>query len=171
MGHKTEGEQAAVRDLEKIHWGEIGGLPVYLYTLSSGGLVAKVTNYGTNLTELHVPDRNGQTADVVLGLDTLDEYVTHRPFLGCILGRVANRVAKGSFSLDGKKHTLTINWGSHHLHGGKKGFNRKVWTVTHQEQTDDHASLTMAYTSPKISASSKIDSFVGSEEPFWRPKF
>ena len=145
---ETEDEQAALRDLEKIQWGEIGGMPVYLYTLSSGGLVAKVTNYGTNLTELHVPDHNGQTADVVLGLDTLDEYVTHRPFLGCILGRVANRVAKGSFSLDGKDHTLTTNWGSHHLHGGHEGLNRKVWTVTHQEQTDDHASLTMMYTSP-----------------------
>ncbi len=143
---KPQGEAAV--GLDKIRWGEIDEKPVYLFTLSSGGITAKITNYGTNLTALEVPDHRGKTADVVLGLDTLEEYVSQRPFFGCTLGRVANRIANGRFILDGKEHNLTTNWGKHHLHGGEEGFNRKVWDVTQEELTDERVSVTMTYTSP-----------------------
>jgi aldose 1-epimerase len=109
---------------------EGGGTPVRLYTLKgSGGLVAKVTNYGTILTELHVPDRSGKLEDVVLGFDSPARYVEGHPFFGATAGRVANRIANASFSLDGKDYALAKNNGPHSLHGGAKGFDKHVWDV------------------------------------------
>lgn len=91
------------------------------------GMVAKFINYGGIITELHVPDKNGKTADVVLGFDNLKSYLDGHPYFGCITGRVANRIAKGKFTLDGKEYTLATNNGPNHLHGGDKGFDKKVW--------------------------------------------
>src|ERR1700719_3615642 len=72
------------------------GTPVDLFTLSnSNGLVAKISNYGTIITELHVPDRSGRNGDVVLGFDNLDQYLKGHPYFGCTVGRVANRIANG----------------------------------------------------------------------------
>jgi aldose 1-epimerase len=104
------------------------GKDVELYTLTNkNGLVAKVTNYGGILTELHVPDRNGQNGNVVLGFATLDKYEAGHPFFGATTGRVANRIAKGRFTLDGKEYTLAVNNPPNHLHGGNVGFDKKVW--------------------------------------------
>jgi aldose 1-epimerase len=104
------------------------GTAVDLYTLTNAnGLVVKVTNLGTIITELHVPDRKGALGDVVLGFDNLAQYVKGHPCFGCTVGRVANRIAKGRFTLDGKTYTLVINNGPNHLHGGNKGFDKKVW--------------------------------------------
>ena len=97
---------------------------VDLYTLTNrDGLVAKITNLGGHVTELHVPDRNGHMADIVLGHSTLDPYLDRRtnPYFGSIVGRYANRIAKGKFTLDGKQYTLDANSGGNHLHGGKRG--------------------------------------------------
>lgn len=114
----------------------LDGQLVDLYTLTNaGGLVAKVTNYGTIITELHVPDRNGKFADIVLGFDKLDPYLQKHPFFGCVVGRVANRIAKGRFTLDGKTYTLAINNGPNHLHGGIKGFDKMVWKAEPQAGT------------------------------------
>ena len=101
-----------------------------LYTLTNrNGLVAKITNLGGHLTELHVPDRNGQLADIVLGHSTLEPYLDHKtnPYFGSIVGRYANRIAKGKFTLDGKEYTLDASSGGNHLHGGKVGFDLKTW--------------------------------------------
>src|SRR5262249_39460535 len=104
------------------------GTPVELFTLASGkGTVAKITNYGALLTELRVGDRDGILADVVLGCDDLKSYVAGHPFFGCTVGRVANRIAKGRFTLDGKEYKLATNNGPNHLHGGIKGFDKVVW--------------------------------------------
>ena len=79
------------------------GTAVDLYTLTNAnGLALKVATYGTIITELHVPDRAGELADVVLGFDNLDQYLKGHPYFGCTVGRVANRIAKGKFTLDGK---------------------------------------------------------------------
>jgi len=137
------------KGIQKIEWGRAGGEAVYLYTLNSeDGVTAKVTNYGALLTELHVPDRNGKLADVVLGFDALDGYLTRHPYFGCTVGRVANRVAEGKFTLDKQAYTLVTNNGPNHLHGGEKGFDKQVWEVTDAENTAAGASLTMVYTSP-----------------------
>jgi aldose 1-epimerase len=104
------------------------GTDVKIYTLTNtNGMVAKVMEYGATLTELRVPDRSGQFTNVVLGFDRLDLYLTNPYYLGATLGRVANRIAKGRFTLDGKEYVLATNRPPHHLHGGIKGFDKRVW--------------------------------------------
>lgn len=104
------------------------GQEVTVYTLTNkNGLVAKVMNYGATWTEMHVPDRNGKMGDVLLGFDDLDSWLTKNPFFGSTTGRVANRIAKGKFTLDGKEYTLVVNNGPNHLHGGRKGLDKQIW--------------------------------------------
>jgi len=111
-------------------FGKIDDTPVQLYTLTNkNGLVAKITNYGAIVTELHVPDRDGKLADIVLGFDSLDGYVNGRSYFGAIVGRVANRIRNAEFTLDGKHYTLEANDKPHHLHGGKRGWDKVVWSV------------------------------------------
>jgi aldose 1-epimerase len=112
------------------------GTPVQLFTLTNAaGLVAKVADYGTIITELHVPDRSGRNGDIVLGFDSLEKYLKGHPYFGCTVGRVANRIAKGRFTLDGKTYTLAVNNGPNHLHGGLKGFDKVVWKAQPQQGT------------------------------------
>ena len=87
----------------------------------------KVMTYGGIITEVHVPDRQGKTADVVLGFNSLEAYLAGNPHFGAITGRVANRIAKGRFTIDGQEYKLALNNGPNTLHGGLKGFDKKVW--------------------------------------------
>jgi aldose 1-epimerase len=100
-----------------------------LYTLTnSHGLEIRAMNYGGIILSMSVPDRKGQFADVVLGHDTLEGYIPNTPYLGAIIGRYANRIANGSFTLDGKTYTLPKNNGPNTLHGGvEKTFDKVVW--------------------------------------------
>ncbi len=131
---------------QKSSFGKLAdGTPVELFTLTNThGLVAKITNYGTIITELHVPDRNGKLGDVVLGFDNLDQYLKGHPCFGCTVGRVANRIANGRFTLDGKTYVLAINNGPNHLHGGIKGFDKALWKAEHQAG----AAIKFTHTSP-----------------------
>ena len=109
-------------------WGSVDGKPVQLWTLDSGsGMRMRVTNYGTIITELHVPDRSGKPVDVVLGRPTVQDYVERTQYFGCTAGRCANRIGKGQFSIDGKAFQVTCNNGPNCLHGGAKGFDKVVW--------------------------------------------
>lgn len=120
------------------------GTAVELFTLTnSSGLTAKITNYGTIITELHVPDRAGKNGDVVLGFDNLEQYLKGHPFFGCTVGRVANRIAKGTFTLEGKTYQVAVNNGPNHLHGGLKGFDKMVWKAEPQSG----AAVKFSYTS------------------------
>ncbi len=109
------------------------GTPVEIYTLSDASYEAQVTNYGGIVVSLKVPDRHGKAADVVLGFDDLDGYVKNNndpkggAFFGAIIGRYANRIAHGTFILDGHKYSLPRNNGQNSLHGGPHGFNNVVW--------------------------------------------
>jgi len=104
------------------------GAAVDLYTMTNtNGMIARVITFGALLTELHVPDRTGAMADVVLGFKTLDGYEGVHPYFGGTIGRVANRIAKGKFRLGGQEYTLAINNGPNHLHGGNKGFDKRIW--------------------------------------------
>ena len=88
-------------------FGREGNTPVQLYTLTNkNGLIAKISNYGAIVTELHAPDRNGRLADVVLGFDNLDGYLAGHPYFGAIVGRVANRIRNAEFALEGSRYTL-----------------------------------------------------------------
>lgn len=123
------------------------GNKVTAYTLiNKNGAWAKIINYGGIVTELHVPDKNGKFDDVVLGFDKLDGYLAGHPYFGCITGRVANRVGNAQFVLDGKTYNLAANNGKHSLHGGKGGFDKKLWKAEPM-LTADGPALKLSYTS------------------------
>ena len=104
------------------------GQEVILYTLSNDdGMRIEVMNYGGIIRAIEVPDRNGKQADITLGFDTLEPYLGRHPFFGALVGRFANRIGKARFSLDGTEIQLAQNNGENHLHGGLRGFDKKVW--------------------------------------------
>ena len=106
------------------------GTPVDLFTLTvASGMEASIATYGGVVVRLTAPDREGVMADVTLGYQSLDGYFDDGCFFGCLVGRVANRIANASFFLDGREHRLDQNHGSHHLHGGSRGFHSRVWQV------------------------------------------
>jgi aldose 1-epimerase len=125
----TGSDSGKVERVKKTLFGKLpDGTEIQLFTLrNTKGAVAKVITYGATLTELWVPDKSGKNADVVLGFDNLAGYLTDHPYFGATVGRYANRVAKGQFRLDGRTYSLFVNNGPNSLHGGKVGFNRKVW--------------------------------------------
>jgi aldose 1-epimerase len=128
-------------------YGTLHGAPVQIYTLTNvHGLVAKITNYGATVTELHVPDRNGRFADVVLGFDNLDDYLKGSAYFGAIVGRVANRIRNAEFTLEGKRFALAANDPPNHLHGGRKGWDKVVWSATPIESANGPA-LALTYVS------------------------
>ena len=107
------------------------GEPVDLFTLKNNKDVeVSITNYGGTITSLNVPDRNGVFGDVVLGYETLEEYIKNPRYFGALIGRHANRIAGGRFSLNGVEYQLAQNNGSNHLHGGNKGFDKRVWDAS-----------------------------------------
>ncbi|HYW94260.1 MAG TPA: aldose epimerase family protein [Bacteroidales bacterium] len=104
------------------------GRDIDQFTLENDqGMVVKIINYGGIITNIMVPDKNGDLHDVVLGFDNLESYLGTHPYFGAIIGRYANRIANGRFELNGKGYTLAVNNGPNHLHGGIHGFDKKVW--------------------------------------------
>jgi aldose 1-epimerase len=148
----SSGDTARAADekpkLDKKPFGKTAdGTDVDLYVLTNGkGVTAKIITYGGIVTELHVPDRDGKAGDVVLGFDDLKGYLAGHPFFGAIVGRVANRIAKGRFTLDGKEYKLATNNGPNHLHGGIKGFDKFVWKAEPVE-TKDGVGVKLSYVS------------------------
>lgn len=107
------------------------GVPVERYILiNSAGMQVCILSYGGIIQKLEAIDRYGNVADVVLGFDSLQPYLTNTPYFGAIIGRYANRIANANFSLNGKKHQLKINNGPNHLHCGVFGFDKKIWQVS-----------------------------------------
>jgi aldose 1-epimerase len=121
---------------------DVGGAMTELFTLKNkSGMMAQVTNYGAKLVTLIVPDRNGVPADVVMGYDNIDRYLTANPNFGATVGRFANRISNASFTLDGTTYQLTKNDGPNILHGGNKSFRHVVWKAA---QADD-SSVVLTY--------------------------
>jgi aldose 1-epimerase len=122
------------------------GTEVDLYTLTNtAGTTARIMTYGAILTELTAPDRDGKMTDVVLGFDNLKDYLAGHPYFGATVGRVANRIAKGKFTLDDKEYKLATNNGPNALHGGLKGFDKVVWKA--EPVTADGAAVKFTYVS------------------------
>lgn len=112
----------------------LGSLPdgraVSVFTLTgTGGAEVRVAAYGATVLSIRVPDRDGALGDVVLGHDALDDYLRDRSYLGCVVGRYGNRIGGGRFTLDGREVVLETNDGPNHLHGGRDGFHRRLWTA------------------------------------------
>jgi aldose 1-epimerase len=129
LGAFVAAEASAAGTIEKSVFGKLAdGTAVELYTVTNArALVMKVMTYGAVMTELQVPDRNGKISDITLGFDNLEQYTGVHPYFGSTIGRVANRIAKGKFTLEGKDYNLAVNDGPNALHGGLKGFNRVLW--------------------------------------------
>jgi aldose 1-epimerase len=123
------------------------GDAIHRYVLhNEKGVEAIVINYGATLVSLKIPDRNGKAADVVLGYDNLEGYEQDKSFFGATIGRYGNRIAKGEFTLDGTAFHLPKNDGPNTLHGGSRGFNKRIWTATDRSGTDAEV-LELTYTS------------------------
>jgi aldose 1-epimerase len=125
-----------------------GGATVEAFTLMNAhGIELRTITYGGIIASLRTPDRLGKRADIVLGFDSLTGYLPNPQYLGAIVGRYANRIARGRFTLDGADYQLTTNIGAHHLHGGVRGFDQVVW---HGEpfQKDSEVGVILAHTSP-----------------------
>ena len=117
------------------------GESVFAIMLDNGILSCRILTYGATLQSLFVPDRNGNPIDVVLGYDTLREYETQDGYLGATIGRFANRIAHGHFTLNRRPYTLVVNNDENHLHGGTVGFSHRVWSVETLSSTEVCLSL------------------------------
>jgi aldose 1-epimerase len=116
--------------IQSASFGRAGATNVQLYTLTNlHGIEAKIMTYGATLVSLKTPDRAGRMGNIVLGFDTLEPYLAGVPYFGATVGRYANRIANGRFVLDGKSHSLSQNDGANSLHGGRRGFDKRVWTA------------------------------------------
>lgn len=104
------------------------------------GAQIKLSTIGAGILSILVPDRDGRMADVVMGYENLEDYISDGPCAGKIPGRYANRIAAGRFRLDGKEYRLAVNCGPNHLHGGPTGFQNRIWTIS--ELSDDEVAMT-----------------------------
>ena len=138
--------QAATR-VDKKSFGRTDAGEAFLFTLSrEGAATVEITNQGGFIVSIVAKDRAGKPADVALGYKDFDGYVKGKDFLGCLVGRYANRIAKGEFTLDGKKYTLARNNGPNALHGGPTGFHSRLWTPKVVSGADGEA-LELTYVS------------------------
>jgi aldose 1-epimerase len=124
------------------------GVAVERYTLRNrGGMEARIATYGGIVTHLTAPDRKGHLDDVVLGYETLADYIKNSPYFGALIGRYGNRIARGQFELNGVQYKLATNNGPNALHGGVTGFDKVVWKATRSAVTENGPQLTLTYSS------------------------
>src|ERR1700680_4157680 len=124
-------QQRQKSSMQKQSFGKTeDGQQMDLYTLANkNGMKVTITNFGASVVSIVVPDKEGKIADVVLGYDDVSGYESGKASIGATTGRYANRIAGGKFVLDGKTYTLPLNDGPNTLHGGIKGFSKRVWTA------------------------------------------
>ena len=113
---------------------------------NANGMEVRIIDYGGIVTHLKVPDKEGMIEDVVLGYDNLEDYLKATPYFGALVGRYGNRIANGSFTLDGVEYSLAKNNGENHLHGGVKGFDKVIWEAEIYEK-EEEAGLILRYLS------------------------
>ena len=124
------------------------GQSVTLYTLTNAnGNTVQMIDYGAIVVSINVPDRTGKKTNVTAGFSSIDDYLKRHPYFGATVGRFCNRIAKGSFSLDGKSYSLAVNNGPNHLHGGLVGFDKLMWKVA-EVKSDTNVGLKFSLVSP-----------------------
>jgi len=141
----TQGTGAATR----APFGKMpDGTAIEVFTLkNAAGMEVRAINYGATILSIRVADKTGAYGDVVLGYDTLEAYLKSPGYLGAVVGRYANRIANGRFTLDGREYKLATNNAPNHLHGGNKGFDKVVWTASNLTTGANGSSVTFSYTS------------------------
>lgn len=136
--------------VKKELFGNHKGKEVFLFTLTNkDGNVLKLTNFGARITWIEVPDKNGRKENVTFGFDKFDEMINGDPYFGAIVGRYANRIAKGKFTIGGKEYTLSLNNGPNTLHGGPGGWHSVVWDANTVEKSKFPA-VKFTYHSPDM---------------------
>lgn len=141
-------KKVSTPSITKIKWGRVENKEIWLYTLTNkNGMEVKISNFGGAITIISVPDKTGKLENVALGFDSLRSYFNNNAHFGCLIGRYANRIAKGKFTLNGKEYSLALNNGVNHIHGGIKGFDVKVWDVSNEFASPDSVGLTLSYLS------------------------
>src|ERR1019366_1450038 len=128
-------------------YGILQGKEVYKVTLQNEVVMVDITNLGCSITAIYTPGRNGVKKNIVAGFEDLKDYENNRDYFGCVLGRYANRIAGGSFFLEGKDIGLSVNDGANHLHGGVDGFNKKIWDITSFIRCDEQVCVVFEYLS------------------------
>jgi len=147
-GETTETETESEMTISMIKTETIDGKEVQTFELkNSNGTTIHLTNYGAIVTKMLVADKDGNFDNIVMGFNNVSEYQQNGYYFGATVGRYANRIARGRFSLDGEEYQLTINDGQNHLHGGKEGFNEVVWDATSFEESNG-VGVRMTYVSP-----------------------
>jgi aldose 1-epimerase len=146
----TSAKSARAESLKRLEDHEFGKMPdgatVRQFTLRNArGMVVKVMTYGAIINEIRVPDQTGILTNVVLGADSLDAYVHGYRTPAAVIGRVANRIAGGRFTLDGVEYQLATNAGPNHIHGGRQGFGQKVWQAQALPAGEHQAAVRLAY--------------------------
>ncbi|MFN0048561.1 MAG: aldose epimerase family protein [Cytophagales bacterium] len=148
---KVENAEAGNRksNIEKAVFGKISdSTSADIYTLTNANeMVVKITNFGGIITSIQTPDKAGKLAEVTLGFDSLASYVAPHPSFGAIVGRYANRIAKGKFTLNNQTYTLAINNGENHLHGGLRGFDKALWKAEIVKSDSGLSALKLTYLS------------------------
>ncbi len=136
-----------IMNIKKELFGEIEKQSVYLYTLHNNrGISIHITNYGGIIQSLYMPGKNGKTDDIVLGFDNLNDYVQNdHPYIGPLIGRYANRIGNARFEMNGEIYQLTANQGKHQLHGGNKGFDKVIWNVVDEINTQHEVGFVLQY--------------------------
>jgi aldose 1-epimerase len=136
--------------VKKENYGMQNGKDVFLFTLTNkAGNVLKLTNFGARITWIEVPDKAGKKDNVTFGFDTFDGMIKGDPYFGSVVGRYANRIAKGKFTLDGKEYSLALNNGPNSLHGGPGGWHSDVWNAEVPEKTE-FPTVKFTYKSPDM---------------------
>ena len=145
---QTDALLATGVSVQRTHWGSSGDKEIYLYTLKNdNGMTVQVTNFGGTIVSVVAPDKNGRFENLVLGFDSLSQYLGMNPNFGSLVGRYANRIANGSFVIDGKRYQLTSVYNGVHLHGGASGFSRQVFEAEDEFASMDSAGVTISYMS------------------------
>src|SRR5690554_247907 len=135
-------------NVSKGQFGSLNGTTINSYTVTTGnGMEITCIDYGCIITSIKLPDREGNQEEVVLGFDTIEEYVDHSPFFGCTSGRNAGRIEDASIELDGVEYSLAKNDGDNNLHSGPNGFHNVVWNST-TEVEENKIDIVFSYTSP-----------------------
>lgn len=141
----TPGATPGAPGMTKADWGYANGVPVTRYTMTNGsGMSVNILTWGGVLQSIQVPGRDGDLANVLLGFDNIDDYLAKSPYFGAIIGRYANRIKEGTFTLDGQTYHLDINNDPNTLHGGYRGFDKYVWDAEEGEGN----TLKLSRTSP-----------------------
>jgi aldose 1-epimerase len=122
-------------------FGNVEGADVKVIKITNGWMAVTISNYGCTVTSIEVPDKLGRRKNIVAALNTMEEYLNDPYCLGCIVGRYANRIAYGKFSISGEQYQLSVNEQLNHLHGGFNGFNKKIWSIETIIEEEDKAGV------------------------------